>query len=118
MDNFNTGRIGENVASSFLQKNGYKILTKNYSTKFGEIDIIALDGNVLVFVEVKSRTNTCFGLPYEVVNKVKLRQIAKAGEIYQFKNKWLPQKVRIDIVSILLSPAGEQRNVEILKDVS
>ncbi|MBI3385219.1 YraN family protein [Candidatus Gottesmanbacteria bacterium] len=109
---------GQARALAFLQKHNYQIITKNFRTKFGEIDIVALEGNVLVFVEVKCRTNTVFGLPFEAVNSAKLRQIAKAGEIYQFKNKNSPQSVRIDVISILLSPGGEALNVEVLKDVS
>ena len=118
MDKQSLGQKGEQIATVFLLKNNYQIITKNFRTKFGEIDIIAKDSDVLVFVEVKTRTSTSFGLPYEAVNKAKLRQIAKAGDIYLMQNKASSPKIRIDVISILLSPGGEGLNVEVLKDVS
>lgn len=110
----NIGRIGQQRAVEFLRSKNYQILQQNFRTKFGEIDIIAIYENELVFVEVKCRTSIVFGQPYEAVNRRKLFQIIRAGQIYRFKNKNLPEAERIAVVSILLSPGGEVESVELL----
>lgn len=117
MYNQKIGKLGEKRAEELLLQHSYQILQKNFQTKFGEIDIIALDGTTLVFVEVKCRSSKIFGEPYEAVNFKKLRQIERAGEIYQFLHKDLPKAIRVDVVSILLFPSGEVQSAELLKDV-
>ncbi len=81
-DNKKTGKLGEDLASSFLEKKGYRIVERNFSTRFGEIDIICYDGKILVFVEVKTKIGHDFGEPEEMVNKGKLSQIKRMGEVY------------------------------------
>lgn len=101
------GIKGEDLAVGFLKKKGYKILSRNYKTPLGEIDIIAEDGETLVFVEVKTRTDDSFGLPFEAVDhrkKEKLRKVA----LYYLKNirkKDAPS--RFDVLSI---QAGSGKN--------
>lgn len=80
--NKETGKLGEDMAAKFLEAKGYKILDRNYSTKFGELDIIALDNNVLVFVEVKTKTSDQFGSPEEMITPHKLRQIRNTAQSY------------------------------------
>lgn len=99
----NLGSLGERVASLILSRNNYKILVRNYRNRFGEIDIIALDGDTLVFVEVKLRSNFRFGLPEEAVSKTKINKIKKVGLEFWKKNCPNVKKTRIDIVSIVLS---------------
>jgi putative endonuclease len=73
------GRQGEEAAAHYLEKNNYKILCRNYSCRLGEIDIVACERDVIVFVEVRSRSSSDYGLPQESVNsrkKIKLRQLA------------------------------------------
>ena len=94
-----TGRQGEDLASAILQKAGYKIIDKNYRSRFGEIDIIAEIKKVYVFVEVKYRKDMGFGLPQEVVTKVKLNKIRKTAELYLYENKLAPDW-RIDVITI------------------
>lgn len=80
MNKRSIGNIGEDIAVKWLVKNkNYNILDRNYSTGYGEIDIIAEDGKALVFIEVKFRNGTDFGYPYEAVNKNKQRRICKAA---------------------------------------
>ena len=98
------GNIAEEYAAEALIKKGYSIVKRNFSNRFGEIDIIAKDGEILVFVEVKAKTGYRFGSPEEMVTKWKLNQIRKMAEIYT-KGKILP--CRIDVVAIILSPANE-----------
>jgi putative endonuclease len=118
MDKIGIGLLGEKIAFKLLSKKGYTILQKNYKTTFGEIDLIALENNNLVFIEVKTRTGLDFGQPYESVSKRKLHQIQKAGQIYSLKNPKLPKSLRIDVVSILLSPSFEVSTFEILKNAN
>ena len=76
------GKKAEDYASRFLLQNGYKIIDRNFRSRFGEIDIIALKDDVLVFVEVKARWSTKFGLPEEAVTPQKLWKIGRTGEYY------------------------------------
>jgi len=84
--NKQTGKLGENMAAKFLEAKGYKILDRNYSTKFGELDIIALDSTTLVFVEVKTKTSDQFGTPEEMITPHKLHQIQNTAQSYLFSN--------------------------------
>lgn len=94
------GLLAEDFAEGLLKKKGYKIIERNYSTKFSEIDIIALKEDTLVFVEVKARWGRKYGLPIEAVTSRKLAKIMRAGEIYSIKHKNLPKKLRVDVVAI------------------
>lgn len=113
-----TGNFGERIALSLLRSCGYKILAKNFHTKFGEIDIVAKDKDTLVFVEVKTRHGKTFGLPEEAVGNRKLKRMEKAAQIYKTTRSNLPEGERIDVVSIELSPDGEVLRKEIIKNAS
>jgi putative endonuclease len=76
------GKEGEMLAKQFLKKKGYSILQENYRTPFGEIDIIAKEKDVLVFVEVKTRTDLAFGSPFEAVNQRKKEKIRKVASSF------------------------------------
>ncbi len=104
-----TGSWGEEKAATFLLEKGYEVLEKNYRYKHMEIDLIAQYKKMLVFVEVKTRSGSAFGMPEEFVNYTKSRLIMKAAEHYIFDKNWL-YDVRFDIVSILILPNG---NVDI-----
>lgn len=103
-DNRKVGLLAEDLASKTLKEKGYKILERNFSNRFGEIDIIAQDGDVLVFIEVKAKKGLKFGSPEEMINAYKLRRIQKMAEVYL--NGRTPA-CRIDVVAILLSEANE-----------
>ena len=68
------GKLGEELAVGYLQKQNYKIIERNFECRQGEIDIIALDKNELVFIEVKTRTSIKYGKPAEAVNQIKKKQ--------------------------------------------
>ena len=74
------GKIGEQIATEYVEKLGYKIIKRNFYCKQGEIDIIAQDNQEIVFIEVKTRTNTNYGKPSEAINKVKLRHMCKVAK--------------------------------------
>ena len=103
MNKRSIGNIGEDIAVKWLVKNkNYNILDRNYSTGYGEIDIIAEDGKALVFIEVKFRNGTDFGYPYEAVNKNKQRRICKAALQYvQKKYNAADINIRFDVVELI-----------------
>lgn len=94
------GSLAEDYAAKFLATKGFKVLERNFRSRFGEIDIIALDEPTLVFVEVKARWSRKFGAPEEAVTKSKLWKIQKTAEYYSILHPDLPKKMRIDVVAI------------------
>ena len=114
MTNISIGKNGEEIAVKYLEKQGYKILETNKRfSKFCEIDIIALDRNILVFVEVKTRKTDICGHPFEAITKTKYQHIKQGLFIYlQEHNEY--KKYRIDAVSILLKP---EIKIEHLKNI-
>lgn len=112
------GKLGENLAVKHLRNKGYKILTRNFRSKFGEIDIIAFQGGDLVFVEVKTRWSKSFGPPEEAITPWKIRRIIKAGEYFKLLHPELSDSLRLDAVVIDLTPEGKLERVEILKNIT
>jgi len=102
-DNLRLGSSGEDAAAKFLSGKGYKILSKNYKSKVGEIDIVARDKDTLVFVEVKTRSSGLFGEPAEAVVLRKIRQLSKAALVFLKENNLLDSKARFDVVSVSCS---------------
>jgi putative endonuclease len=100
-DNQGIGRTGENIATEFLIKNGYEILERNWSSERTEIDIIAQKEEVVIFVEVKTRTGDFYGLPEDAVDEAKEENILDAAEAY-LEIKDLDNEIRFDIISIIL----------------
>jgi len=111
----NKGQQGEDLAVKFLQKNGFRILARNYRSRYGEVDIIARDKDTVCFIEVKTRSSNDFGYPYEAVSAAKQRKIQRIAEVYLSEQRAEEAKVRFDVVSILM-PYGELGTVEILRD--
>lgn len=99
--NRDTGRLAESLAAKALEEKGYQILERNFSNKYGEIDIIAQDRDTLVFVEVKAKKGLTFGAPEEMINPRKLAKVRHMAEVY-LNGKSLP--CRIDVVAIVLAP--------------
>jgi len=101
MKTIETGKIGEEEAVKFLKKNKYKIIERNFRTKFGEIDIIAKKEKKVVFIEVKTRKTISFGYPEEAVDERKLNKIKKVALYYIQKNK-IKSPVKVEVLSILI----------------
>lgn len=114
MNNKEKGRKGELIAKSYLVANRYVVLNLNYINKIGEIDIIALDKSrsILVFVEVKTRTNLTYGFPCEAVNKRKQQKIIDCSQIYIKEKKYLVYQPRYDIIEIYLTKNVEINHIE------
>lgn len=98
------GRWGEDVAADFLAVQGYTILTRNYRTPAGELDIIARDGSAIVFVEVKTRRTASFGPPQAAVTPAKAAHIIAAAQHYLLETEQIDGDWRIDVVAVYGSP--------------
>jgi len=108
------GKKGEDVAVRFLKKHGYHILQRNYTCKMGEMDIIAKERDMLVFVEVKTRTSTTFGLPQLAVNPRKQKQLSKVALNFLKEKQLREPKARFDVVAVLF--VNQEAEIDLIKD--
>jgi len=108
------GEAAEALAARLLKKRGYKIIETNYRTPLGEIDIIARDGDTLVFVEVKARQTGQFGTPKWAVTPRKQRKISMVALYYLKTTGQSQSKARFDVVSIRSAP--QRPEVEIIRN--
>jgi putative endonuclease len=102
------GEQGENLACAELERRGYVILARRHRTRYGEIDVIARDGDTTVFVEVKTRDGDEFGAGAEAIASWKQRRIGRMAVDYAARNGLLDTRCRIDVVEVTLK-AGERR---------
>lgn len=107
-DNRNKGARGENLATTRLKKEGYRIIERNYRCRFGEIDIIAMDKEDVVFVEVKGRESDVFGTPEEAIGPAKQKKISKAALHYLQEKGLGGRNARFDVVTIRFMPQDTQ----------
>ncbi|MCI8519004.1 MAG: YraN family protein [Clostridia bacterium] len=96
------GKTGETIASDYLDGIGYRLLHKNFRCKQGEIDLIAKDGEDIVFIEVKTRRSTNYGEAREAVNREKIRHIMKTAMYYLYMTRQETAFVRIDVIEVYL----------------
>ena len=102
------GKEGEEIAEGFLESKGYKILSRNWKTpRWGEVDIVALDKDQLVFAEVKTRTTLWAGEPLEAVGFHKLRTLKRAALYFKESHPETPDGLRIDVLSVVLGNPPE-----------
>lgn len=106
-----TGLNGEDLAADHLREKGYLILQRNLRMGKAEIDIIARKDGILVFVEVKTRTNDNFGYPEEFVNRRKQRMILNAADSYILRSGW-QEDIRFDIIAITMTNPPELFHIE------
>ena len=111
------GKEGEKAAVKLLKKRGYRIIEKNYRNSSGEIDIVAEQDQVLVFIEVKSRTDAEYGEPLEAVTSHKQRKIGQVAKGFMTQHRIANRDCRFDVVGIKGSP-GEPKTweVELVQD--
>lgn len=107
------GKKGESVALHFLKEKGYEILETNFRFEKDEIDIIARDGEVLVFVEVKTRSTDYFGVPEIAVKPKKIECLIRCAENYLISKNSMDE-IRFDIVSIVLN--SKQKKIRHIVD--
>ena len=94
------GKTGEDLACRELERRGYAIVARRWRQRMGEIDIIARDGETLVFVEVKARDGRSFGAPAEAVSSWKQRRIVQLATLYLAHNRAVDCRCRFDVVSV------------------
>ncbi len=100
---FSTSKLGlegEDQAAAYLQEQGYEIVARNYRYGKGEIDIIANDGDELVFVEVKTRSNDAFGHPVYALTQSKQKQIIRIAKSYVYERDIVDKIIRFDVITI------------------
>jgi putative endonuclease len=107
------GTDSEAMAVNYLKENGYQIIERNYRTKIGEIDIIAKDGDTIVFVEVKARKSRAYN-PKEAVTNSKKRKISMVALYYLKSTRQINARARFDVVAI--DSAKNSGAVEIVKN--
>lgn len=100
MDKLSLGRRGENAAALYLTRQGYRILERNYRLRSAEIDIIAETGNLLLFIEVKTRTSLLYGLAAEAVDKHKQQKIIQAASFFVRERDWAWRPCRFDVIEV------------------
>lgn len=100
------GRYGEDVAARHLSEAGLAVLERNWRCRFGEIDIVAREGDVLVVCEVKTRSSSAFISPLEAVTPAKARRLRRLAAEWLRAHPARPAAVRIDVVAVLRSPRG------------
>lgn len=107
MSNSELGARGEALAALHLVENGMELIDRNWRTKYGELDIVARDGDVFVFIEVKTRSGTGYGTPAESVTYAKRQRIRRLALAWldERKSPWV--RVRFDVVAILMTRDGD-----------
>ncbi len=116
--NLATGRIGEDLAASYLQKKGFKILERNYRAGHTEIDIIAERKGVIHFIEVKTRRSVRMGKPYEAVVSWKVKHLLKTAEIYLLQTKKKRNRLSLDVISIVLDDSNNAGTIDFFENIT
>lgn len=109
------GRIGERAAAAALRSAGLRVLDRRYRKRFGEIDIVAGGGDIVVFVEVKTRTGTGFGRPADAVTPVKRARMARVALSWLQRRGWLDRRCRFDVIEVWVA-GTEARRVRHIPD--
>ncbi len=111
------GRRGESLAEQFLVDAGYTVLDRNWRCARGEIDLVARDGDDTVFIEVKTRSSTAFGHPFEAITEPKLARLKRLAMAWCDAHSHHRGTVRIDAISVIARP-GRPVCIEHLQRVS
>ena len=110
------GRAAEAAAARFLKSRGYKIAQRNVATRYGEIDIVALEDGMVVFVEVKSRSSNKFGHPEDRVDRKKRQTLRRIASFYLERHRLLDAPCRFDVVALTRTPDGADWDIELFQD--
>lgn len=112
------GFLGEDAAASHLLSLGYRILERNFKKPQGDIDIVAMDGGILVFVEVKTRRSSQYGSGEDAITPWKMRSLIRSAYYYKNKHPNLPDSLRIDVVSVAVSDTDLIEKISLYKNVT
>lgn len=113
---YERGKLAEREAALFLRRRGYRIVARNLKLKAGEIDIIALKGDLVVFAEVKARSSDEFGTPVESLSPRQQQRIRRAAEIFLAKRGWSERDRRFDLIAVDLDERGQVKRIEHIPD--
>jgi putative endonuclease len=108
------GRRGERAAEKYLKRNGYRIVARNFRAAGAEIDLVAIDGETLVFVEVKTRRSRISGAPEEAVDERKQLRMRRAAEVFLARYRAGGKELRFDIVAV--DASGKRLEIELLRN--
>jgi putative endonuclease len=106
------GFLGERAAEKFLKRKGYKIVARGLRTRGEELDLVCVDGRVVVFVEVKTRRGSRYGHPTEAVDERKQRRITRGALVYLKRHGLLEYKSRFDVVAVIWPDAAKTPTIE------
>ena len=109
------GATGERLAREHLEKLGYRVLEMNHRTRYGELDIVAIEGGCLVGVEVRTKRGPLFGTPEESITATKSRRLCELVEGYAQTHPGLPEDLRVDLVAVEMTVAGAVIRLEVIK---
>lgn len=109
------GATGERLAREHLETLGYRVLETNYRTRYGELDIVAIEGGCLVGVEVRTKRGVGFGTPEDSITATKARRLCELIEGYGQAHPGLPEDLRVDFVAIEMTAAGSVMRLEVIK---
>lgn len=115
--NQNIGKLGENIAAKYLTKNGFSIISRNFRTRYGEIDLIAKKSNKICFVEVKTRIGVVKGKPYESYRYFKSRSFKRAVQYYLLQNNFKEYKLSLDLISIVLDGKEKVEKLDYFENI-
>jgi len=111
-----TGILGEKFARDFLKRRGYRIVETNYRCTEGEVDIVARDGDCLVFVEVRTKKSLEFGSPEESITPIKKERMIAVASRYRQTHENLPPLWRIDVVAVELDQRDKPTRIELIEN--
>ena len=111
------GQFGERLAAQYLIRQGFEIVGRNVKTSYQEIDLIAKLKDLLVFVEVKTRTSTKFGQADEAVGPVKIANLKQAVQNYLYANNLAPLAIRVDLISVDIDKNKKTAKIKHYKDI-
>ncbi|HNR04830.1 MAG TPA: YraN family protein [Bacillota bacterium] len=109
------GAFGENKACEYLEECGYRVLERNFACRTGEIDIIALEGEIIAFIEVKTRSSERYGLPAEAISRNKQNKLVTAALYYMQRNGYQNRMCRFDVMEIIIDGEDNYR-INLIKD--
>jgi putative endonuclease len=102
------GRAAEDLAAAYLVRNGYQVLARNHLTRRGEVDLVCREGEVVCFVEVRSRTSRAQGGPEETIDRAKARRVVAAATDWALRNGGLDRAMRFDVVAVTFGEEGPE----------
>ncbi|MCX7881561.1 MAG: YraN family protein [Patescibacteria group bacterium] len=117
-NNRDVGKRGEEMACNYLKNKNYQIIEKNFTCRWGEIDIIAKKDNKIVFIEVKTRVGDKKGKPYEAINYFKLKGLKRAINFYLLKKNLKNYKLSLEVISVILNENLSMREIKHFSEMS